>query len=225
MPPRTHRSSALRPTRTSVYVAVIGDIVGSRKVARRAALQRQLENKLNSINNTYAPAIASRFVLTVGDEFQGLLKQVDILAALLAKVRIGIHPVEVRFGIGLGELTTPLRPTAIGMDGPCLHRARKAIERAGKRITPIEVETEQDDQFAFSIYALLYGHLRKGWTERQRQVYDLHASGLDGKDIAEHLCISASAVSQHLRATGAEALTEATNCWAAALRRACENHT
>jgi hypothetical protein len=138
---------------------------------------------------------------------------------LLALLRARVHPEELRFGLGIGRLDTPLQPQALGMDGPCFHHARAAVERAERLNTPVEVEAGWPIQ-AFAIYAALWGHIRRRWTVRQRKVADLAMSGLEGVAIAAMLSVSPSAVSQHLRAAGWPALEQATLEWVEALKAA-----
>jgi len=192
------------------YLAIIGDVVASRQEQDRPALQLKLAQALEAANVRYPQAIAAGFTLTVGDEFQGLLHTSDPLLQLLAGLRSAVHPVELRFGLGAGPLSTPLQPVALGMDGPCFHRARQAIERAEASATPIEVDPGAP---ALTIYSQLYGALRLRWTERQRQVHDLAAGGLAGKQIAQQLGITASAISQHLQASDRNRLEVAEAQW------------
>jgi DNA-binding CsgD family transcriptional regulator len=200
------------------YLALIGDVVRSRELPDRSRFQQQLRNSIGKVNEEFSSSIASNFVLTIGDEFQGLLKGGDRIPQLLAVIRSGIHPIEQRVGIGIGRIDTALEPEAIGMDGPCFHRARDAIELAKTCGTSIEVDTGHSDD-AFRIYALLYSKMRAQWTARQRQVFDLSMIGLAGKVIAEQLGISPSAVSQHLSAVGANVIFEATRIWVELLTR------
>jgi hypothetical protein len=200
----------------SIYLAVIADIVRSRTITDRGAFQKRLARAITSVNKSFAQTIASKFVLTVGDEFQGLLASEDQIVAMLASFRSGIHPVELRFGIGVGGISTPLRPEALGMDGGCFHNAREALERAATRGTPVEVEAGRLPE-PFSIYALLYGALRGRWTLRQRQVIDLAMSGMEGKKIASRLSISPPAVTQHLGAASWKEIEEGTRNWKQAL--------
>lgn len=201
------------------YLAVIGDVVGSRQAPDRGRLQEQLQAGLRDVNAAFAAQVAAEFVLTVGDEFQGLLQGAAELDKLLATLRTHAFPAELRLGLGIGPLATPLRPQALGMDGPCFHRARAAIERAEARRTPIETD-QGEPLFGFEIYALMVGYMRRRWTERQRQVVDLVGSGLEGQEVAAHLNITPSAVSQHLRAAGARYLAPATATWLAAIEQA-----
>jgi len=195
-----------------IYLAIIGDVVRSRQVADRASLQARLAHALSRLNADAPADLAARFVLTVGDEFQGLLGSAERLVPILSALRTAAHPDELRFGLGIGQLATPLQPDAIGMDGPCFHRARAAIERADARGTTVEVESGAP-LAAFGVYAILYSALRAGWTERQRQVLDLALAGMSGKDIAAGLGISPSAVSQHLTAANHDAVAAATSLW------------
>ncbi len=194
------------------YIAIIGDVVGSRSAEDRSDLQDRLGGGLRDVNGAFSGSIAAEFVLTVGDEFQGLLSAASTLDLILATLRMHAFPAELRFGVGVGPLETALRSQAIGMDGRCFHNARQAIERAAERRTPVEVQA--DGQTAsFEIYSLLYGVIRSRWTRRQREVADLSGSGLEGREVAEYLSITPSAVSQHLRAAGAKKLRAATVEW------------
>ncbi len=195
-----------------VYLAIIGDVIRSRQVANRASLQARLVDGLERVNVDHQAHLAARFVLTVGDEFQGLLDSSERLVPILATLRTAAHPHELRFGLGIGQLATPLRADAIGMDGPCFHRARAAVERAESLVTPVEVDTGAPSPM-FDVYAILYAALRAGWTERQRQVFDLALAGLSGREIASLLEISPSAVSQHLTAANHDAVAAATSLW------------
>jgi len=200
-----------------VYVAVIGDIVGSRALPDRRAVQRRLRRCLRRLNREWESSIAASFLITLGDEFQGLLTDPPVtIDRMLAGIRRDLHPVEVRVGIGVGRLATKLEPEAIGMDGPCFHRAREALKRAEFHASAIEVEAETNTA-AFRIYGALFSALRRQWSERQRQVFDLTATGLTGRSAAKKLKIQPSAVSQHLTAAEAHSALEAQRNWLLAL--------
>ena len=203
----------------TIYLAIIGDVVGSRGVQDRRELQHRLREAIDLVNQRFEGSIASRFVLTIGDEFQGLMVGVDAIDRLMALLRSAVHPVELRFGLGVGRLDTPLEPVALGMDGPCFHRARSAIERAENQDTLIEVMVDSDEK-GFTIYSLLYAGMRRHWTERQQQVVDLAMAGMSGKETARHLGITPSAVSQHLKAAEAEFVFNATEVWIAVFQKA-----
>ena len=112
---------------------VIGDLVGSRRVADRAAVQDALAAALAEVNTLVA--VRQPFEPTVGDEYQGACASLPeaVLAALL--VRLAVRPVvDVRSGLGHGEVTVhdaERRPLL--QDGPGWWSARAAIDALGER--------------------------------------------------------------------------------------------
>ena len=112
-----------------MYCAIIGDIVDSKKIKNRAEIQTKLENVLLAINKKYEIDIAANFVITLGDEFQGLLKLPKNLTRIIEQIKMELYPIKLRFGAGIGEIYTEINPKiAIGADGPAYHNAREAIE-------------------------------------------------------------------------------------------------
>ena len=112
-------------------VTVIGDLVGSRRVADRAALQQSLGVALSEVNATVATV--QPFEPTVGDEFQGACESIAdaTLATLLVRLSLRGHA-DVRCGIGTGEVTVhDGSRTPLLQDGPGWWAAREAIESIG----------------------------------------------------------------------------------------------
>ena len=115
--------------KSPAYIAVIADIKGSRLLANRDDTQNQLRETLRLVNERFADTIASKFTITLGDEFQGLLHSTEHLFPILHEIEQRMHPVKVRFGLGIGAITTDINPElAIGADGPAYYNARKSVE-------------------------------------------------------------------------------------------------
>lgn len=55
------------------YVAIIGDIIDSKNIEHRQEIQTKLLNTLDRINSKYSQSIVSKFKITLGDEFEGLM--------------------------------------------------------------------------------------------------------------------------------------------------------
>jgi hypothetical protein len=53
----------------TVYLAVIGDVRGSRQSLDRASVQERLEKGLEQVNREGESALAAAFAITLGDEF------------------------------------------------------------------------------------------------------------------------------------------------------------
>jgi hypothetical protein len=187
----------------SEFVALIGDIRGSRELEDRQEAQREFKRVVGSLNEHIADrSIASRFTVTTGDEFQVLLTDATdaVEAAVTASDRF--HPARLRFGIGRGGLDTEVNPNqAIGMDGPCFHRAREAIDSARKDGAWLRVAGWSKD-FERRINSMfdLVQCVREGWTDRQAQfALALKEEGAQ-KHVAERYGVSKSTVSESLSA-------------------------
>ena len=163
------------------YIAIIGDIKGSKAIKNRKEVQENLAMVLNEINDHYSDEIASRFMITLGDEFQGLLLNGTSVMKIISRIEGRLDPVKLRFGIGVGEITTKINPyMAIGADGPGYHKARAAIEylkenekRKQSSVSDIRLEVEGENQepqmFINTIFGLMAA-LKASWTNRQREI-------------------------------------------------------
>lgn len=117
-----------------LYCAIIGDIIRSRQITDRQFVQRRFLAMAAEASRLYAPAIESPFTVTIGDEFQVLLRAIDRAPEIVEHVVQAMKPVELVFGLGIGAIHTDINPRqAIGMDGPAFHLARAALTQAKKK--------------------------------------------------------------------------------------------
>ena len=179
------------------YCAIIGDINRSRELPRRARVQARFEKAIAAVNGEFRDAIASRFVLTIGDEFQGLLLQPSESVPLVRRFRELMEPVQFAFGVGVGRLSTPLKPAAaLGMDGDAFHRARAALTVAKKSGRVVAYDFAGP---AMPLANALAGLMEKHWsrlTPRQREIARLLQALDKQKLVARKLGISQPAVSK-----------------------------
>lgn len=206
-----------------IFVALIGDIRGSRELEDRNEAQEAFKRVVDSLDERVPrEAIASQFTVTTGDEFQVLLA--DGAAAVEAAVAASdrFHPAGLRFGIGRGELDTELNPNqAIGMDGPCFHRAREAIDSAKSEGAWLRVAGWPDDvsEHVNAMFDLVQC-VREDWTDRQAQfARTLQEEGTQ-KRVADHYAVTKSTVSQSLSAGHVKEVRRAENSLAALLGKA-----
>jgi len=198
----------MRKPGTSPFVVLIGDIVRSRRLGknRRARIQAQLAKTLVQINRDYKKGIRTPLQFTGGDEFQGVFETAVPVFDVINQIREVMSPVSVRFGIGIGEITTPLADQPQAMDGPAFHRARDALERAQEFVGQVCVSSgkpEQDEEVNAWFDAL--SSIRSRWSSRALQVIHLYEDFQKLEPIAKKLKISVQAVSKHLRVTGYKA--------------------
>ena len=113
------------------YIVLIGDIENSRGITNREAFQKNFNQALKTVQETFQRLIVSPLTITLGDEFQTVLNDASGLFDLTTKIEILLEQTTFRFGIGLGGIVTEINhENAIGMDGPAFHNARRAIEKA-----------------------------------------------------------------------------------------------
>lgn len=207
------------------YLALIGDVVGSRELEDRAGVQRRLRGLLESLNRELGapgeddlgggspadpdgarrvkrdgPPLAAPLAVTAGDEIQGLLLRSDAAVDVLVRLADELHPVRVAWGLGAGELETDLGGDVSLLDGPCFHRARTALEGAAKdgawaRVVGLGPAVDG----GLSALFRLMGAVREGWTDTQAR-YVRTARGRLQKEVAERFDVSPSVVSESLKA-------------------------
>lgn len=192
------------------FIAVIGDIVNSKSLSDRYQVQDKLKNILDEINVKYRRCIASNFMITLGDEFQGLLKCGKDTIGLISEIEIAMLPVRLRFGIGVGDIYTEInRDLPLGADGPAYYNARKMIDELKENEKKYETNysnimissqgtNELIDELLNSIFSLCAA-LKMKWTPRQREIINSYiASDKNQYKAAEKLGITQSSVNKAL---------------------------
>jgi len=191
------------------YIAIIGDIVDSRKQKDRKRIQERLSSLLHDINAEYSDVIASKFMITLGDEFQGLMYNGAHAVEIVDKIERVMHPVGIRFGIGVGKITTEINSNIpLGADGPAYYNARnmiddlKSIEKKkmeAKINMKIKIEDNSELSELINTIFSLNTVLKAKWTDRQREIIDtyLKCNGTQS-DAARELGINQSNVQKAL---------------------------
>ncbi|HET6731236.1 SatD family protein [Mycobacterium sp.] len=192
---------------------VIGDVVGSRRVADRSAQHRALNRALADI----APDAIDPPAFTVGDEFQGSYPTVGGAIDAALSLWLAVVPdIDVRFGIGWGEVVV-LDPDAGIQDGPGWWAAREAIEwtasaqrQPGLALARTSFRgTNRDDIDAVNAALLCRDHLLGSLDDRSIRILKGLLSNRSKKDIATTEGISASAVSQRAGRDGLDLIVQA----------------
>lgn len=194
------------------FVAIIGDIRCSRSLTQRREIQENLGIILQEINEGFEADIAAKFLITLGDEFQGLLFDGRSLLKIIEKIKMSLYSVTFRFGIGMGRITTDIYPEmALGADGPAFYRARSAIELLKENESKkkavlsdlsfrFEEKNSTTERLLNTAFTLLYS-LEHTWTDRQREIITDQLFHQDGqKASALRLGITQSAVHKALSA-------------------------
>ena len=195
------------------YFAVIGDIIDSKMIQDRIMVQQNLSTVLSKINETYTKCISSKFMITLGDEFQGLLSNGENIVDIINAIEREMYPVKLRFGIGVGSITTKIDyELPIGADGPAYYNARKMIEhnkmikKTKKEIRAnIGIKIEGDSNLSNLINSIfsLNTVLKQKWSSRQREVINafIKSNEVQGST-ASMLGIHQSSVQRALKTSG-----------------------
>jgi len=196
-----------------MYLALIADVIDSKMVQERFDLQKQLEKTLQTMNELFGEFLASNFTLTLGDEFQALLKVDAPVFQIIDTLRSELTPTQLRFGIGLGEIVTDIDPLqSIGADGPAYWNARAAINLVHQKNdygnTQIYFSCGKEKQDFFVNALIASGEaIRSGWRGSQEEILlDLlkrcvYSENFSQQDLAQSLAINPSALSKRLKSS------------------------
>lgn len=194
-----------------IYYAIIGDVKDSRTLPNRNDVQEKLKKVLLDINRIYNEDIAADFLITLGDEFQGLMLKSNNIIKIVKHIQRELHPIQIRFGIGIGEISTKInKKAAIGADGPAFYAARNVItmihelEKKIKIQAPdiqISLYTEKNIFEIKEINTLLslIKTIEDSWTEKQRYtVWDMMINHGSQNECALRMNTSQSTVARRL---------------------------
>ena len=196
-----------------MYLALIADVIDSKMVEERFDLQKQLEKTLRKMNELFGDYLASCFTLTLGDEFQALLKVDAPVFQIIDTLRSELSPTQLRFGIGLGEIATAIDPLqSIGADGPAYWNARAAINLVHQKNdygnTQIYFSSGNDSKDLLVNALIASGEaIRSGWRGSQEEILlDLlkrfvYSENFSQQDLAQSLDINPSALSKRLKSS------------------------
>lgn len=193
-----------------MYYAIIGDIKNSKEIDNRYEVQNKLKKILDDINLKYKADIKANFLITLGDEFQGLLNSPVFAIEIVKYIQRELYPVKLRFGIGIGEISTEInQKAAIGADGPAFYAAREMInflkneEKHLKNQAPdIQIgyynsKTIEIDEI--NIMLTLIKVIEDSWTDKQRYtIWDMMLNGGSQEKCAKRMKTSQSTVARRL---------------------------
>ena len=171
------------------YLALIGDLVHSRRSESRAEVQAYLLKWLDELAMPEAagvfaawpsPAFEARPQLTAGDEIQCLFGRPEAVMVLIQELTDRLYgaPLEqgIAFGLGWGTLSTIGSQDELQaaydrvsiLDGECFHHAREALKQARKERCWAVCRGfgAPFDDVLTSLFRLM-GAIREGWTGTQ----------------------------------------------------------
>lgn len=208
-----------------LLATVIGDVVRSRRSDDRGALHARLADVLAEVNTALGPVTPLR--ITIGDEYQGGFASVNDAVRATLRLRLALAPgIDVRHGIGWGEVTVlQERPRVEDGSGwwaarEAVHAVHKFEERPESRLRRTVFRRadgiEGPDPATLEAMLILRDQLVGDLTKRSMFLLRGLLTGTTQRALAHDLGISASAVSQRIRADGLAAMVAADRALAVA---------
>lgn len=204
-----------------MVVAVLADIVGSRRLADRSAAQSTLDETIAAVEAAF-PLAAQPLTPTVGDEQQGVYRTLAeaMTSLLLIQLRLP-EGLAFRFGIGIGEVRAVESVHRELADGPGWYAARAAIEivhaREGRTVprtrtwivgAPGQDEVMESTIASSNAYLLARDEIVGAMSARARRLTYGRIIGTSQQELAAQEGITQPGVSKALRTAGAAALIE-----------------
>lgn len=190
---------------------MIGDIKKSRNVGNWSKIFRKLDETLTEVNRVFSGDILIDFRSTIGDEFQGVLKNPKNAYALYVFIKCKL-PIDIYCGIGVGHVERPFEKDR-GMRGTAFYRARSALELCKKSKRNLLMKSSdmptQIDEVINTLLRFIEA-LENSWTKRQKEVANYFRSYPDYtyEQLGKHFRISKQAISQILKAADWDAISE-----------------
>lgn len=197
-----------------MYIAIIGDIINSRKIKEREKAQNKLKTILEEVNKEFKDIVASNLTITLGDEFQGLLLPKKEIFLIIDIIEKSFKPYALRFGIGYGEISTHInKEISIGADGPAYWRAREAIidvhdnHQYSVRKTGFLSSSKENDQLFNNMLALT-DFIKSKWSKTQLEIYEyllderIYSEDFEQKKLAKKINMNPSAFQKRLKSSG-----------------------
>ncbi|MBO0981403.1 SatD family protein [Microbacterium sp. SD291] len=204
-----------------MVIAVLADIVGSRRLDDRSAAQQVLDETIAAVEIDL-PLAVQPLTPTVGDEQQGVYRDLGdaMISLLMIQLRLP-DGIAFRFGIGIGEVRAVSSVHGELADGPGWYAARAAIEtvhdREGRAVprtrtwivgAPGQDEVMEHTIAASNAYLLVRDELVGAMNERERRLTYGRLIGRSQQELAIGEGISQPSVSKSLKRAGTAAILE-----------------
>lgn len=113
----------------AVYAVLNIDLVSSRQISNRAQFQDALKDHLETLSSTYAEGLVAPITLTLGDEWQIVLRDLGQVYPLYIEVKTFLKTWEqdCYCGIGIGPMSTKEAVDTRQMDGEVFVLARESL--------------------------------------------------------------------------------------------------
>lgn len=188
------------------YAVIIADIKDSKKMGEKERYEWQLflKSAIVQVNENWRDIVEAKFMITKGDEFQGVLNNIPEAHSIMFEFERLLSPLTIRFGIGVGRIQKMGSSIPIEMDGSAFHRANQALNNAKKNRGYVQFKSFNSnlDKYINTMYALIYA-IKKDWRPLNINRYWKYKELGTYEKVADLEGVSAQAVWDSLRNAGA----------------------
>lgn len=149
----------------SKYIVITGDVIESKEYDNINNLL-----KLGLQNIKYPDNVITPFRISRGDEIQTVFKGKIKLAQFLRRVRYLLRPLEIRFGIGFGDIkdNNDKDISSWSMNGSAFHNAREVLTEIEKEeIFKSKLKSGSSFDEAINTILFLIDTIQEDWTDSQ----------------------------------------------------------
>tara|TARA_Y100001972_G_scaffold128821_1_gene191972 strand:+ start:5348 stop:5971 length:624 start_codon:yes stop_codon:yes gene_type:complete len=173
-----------------MYYILMADIVDSSEYSS-GPLMDEFKQLVKKVNKEFDDGIKSPLTITLGDEFQGIMKDlssaVDIIFRLEELIVERASGFKMRYVLLYGEVETPIEERhAHGMLGKGLTEARNRLTELKKSFNRFEMAGLPIADQLNKLF-VLFQHFVDSWHEKDRQVVDAFLKYGDYKMVAKKL--------------------------------------
>lgn len=173
-------------------IILMADIVGS-SGRKGKALMANFKKVVEGVNEKNGTRILSPLTITLGDEFQGVVKNaqaaLQIIFDMEKELMVLKSPFKLRYVIQEGEIQTPLnKKTAHEMLGPGLTDARERLTSLKTSKNRFQVTLENKDVAEnLNLLFVIFQGITDQWTAAQQKVVATFLDLDDYRKVADKL--------------------------------------
>lgn len=183
---------------TRSAAVIMGDLVSSESSLPMDLLHREFNSAVDGQNRDSSAAMLSPLTITLGDEFQGIVKSLteSLKVARALRLKLLKEEIDCRFVIGLVDLKTPINSEkAWNMMGPGLSKARgKLNEKKANQFYRFSILQDPTIEVTLEALGASLSNIERDWTKQQCQDISALLSGMTPTELARERGVSVHSI-------------------------------
>jgi hypothetical protein len=181
-------------------IALIANICDFQELEDSRQAQDDLVAVCDLLNRRrVALSLAIPFTMIVGDEVEAFFSSADGLWTSIFELEFAMHPVQLRYGIGLGEVTSKNDRGADGVEDEAFDRALASIEGLKSDRKNFRVQGLAEKNELVNHILNLVSHTRSSWRKNRIGTFLGLMRKEKAAETAERLSITEQAVYRNIR--------------------------